>query len=265
MSNQDNKQWHKLVFKQIQPIHIGAGSYGVINETRIFIPGWTMWGALTKAYNLQNGGDLSANQDLFENISCLYPCFDKKGENVLFPHFEKGEFYLDNYSERAFRAKFVDTFTSTAIIPGSRMAKDESLHEIDVILPGAKKDFIEDEKEKQTYWVGIISFEDDKFPDDFLKQGLEIFIGGDVRYGLGLIELVKIINIKENEDEFNKFKSANYLLVNEKNIESKIELLVELQKPWGKNELQVKARGFYFLPRYNNGNTDSNLKKGILD
>ncbi len=49
------KKWYKLVFKQIQPIHIGMGSYGVINETRIFIPGWTMWGALTKAYNLKMG------------------------------------------------------------------------------------------------------------------------------------------------------------------------------------------------------------------
>lgn len=68
----NNKEWHKLVFKQVQPIHIGTGSYGVMNETRIFIPGWTMWGSLTKAYNLEMGSDLSENQDLFENISEKY-------------------------------------------------------------------------------------------------------------------------------------------------------------------------------------------------
>jgi len=106
----DNKKWYKLVFKQIQPIHIGVGSYGVVNETRIFIPGWTMWGALTKAYNLQNNQSLSENQELFENISCFYPCFNKDGKDVLFPNFENGEFCLGKYSEDEFRAKLVDSF-----------------------------------------------------------------------------------------------------------------------------------------------------------
>ncbi len=53
--HQENKMvWYKLVFKQNQPIHIGYIDWGVVNETQIFIPGWTMWGALTKAYNICN-------------------------------------------------------------------------------------------------------------------------------------------------------------------------------------------------------------------
>jgi len=39
--------WYKLTFRQIQPIHLGYKKHGVINETRIFITGQTMWGALT--------------------------------------------------------------------------------------------------------------------------------------------------------------------------------------------------------------------------
>lgn len=46
-----SEQWYKLIFQQIQTMHIEIGSYGVVNETRFFIPGYTMWGALTKAYN----------------------------------------------------------------------------------------------------------------------------------------------------------------------------------------------------------------------
>ena len=151
------KKWYKLIFRQVQPIHIGSGSYGVINETRIFIPGWTMWGALTKAHNLENEKDLSDNQELFKNISCFYPAFKNSNDfDILFPKFEDGEFCLGEYTEDKFRAKFVDTFMSTAIDSFSNTALDDSLHELNVILPGAKADFVEDDKEKQLYWVGVV-------------------------------------------------------------------------------------------------------------
>ena len=114
-----DKQWYKLIFKQVQSIHIGAGNYGVVNETRVFIPGWTMWGALTKAYGIAHGWKNNdwgseSNQKIFENISCFYPAF-KNGDDfeILFPQFKNGEFYLGDYSEDEFRAKFVDTFVST--------------------------------------------------------------------------------------------------------------------------------------------------------
>jgi len=241
-----NKKWYKLVFKQIQPIHIGKGSYGVVNETRIFIPGWTMWGALTKAYNLKTGTDLSENQGLFENISCFYPSFDKEGkdENILFPKFDKGEFYLGNYSEDKFRAKFVDTFMSTAINPGTNAASDESLHELNIILPKVKRDYRENEKEEQIYWVGIVLITEEiknKLPD-------EIYIGGDVRYGLGLIRLVDKKEVGENlTDDWQK--KGGYVPVGKHN-NAKIELLVEIEKPWEKAELRVNPRGnsFYSLP-----------------
>ncbi|HEC92938.1 MAG TPA: hypothetical protein ENI51_08120, partial [Candidatus Atribacteria bacterium] len=170
-----DKKWFRLVFKQTQPIHIGVGSYGVVNETRIFIPGWTMWGALTKAYNLKNCFDLFENQSLFENISCFYPCFDEKGENVLFPEFTDGKFCLGDYPEDKFRAKFVGTFVSTAINIETNTALDESLHELNIILPGVKADYYENEREKQLYWVGIIKLQDN------IKELIpkEIYIGGD--------------------------------------------------------------------------------------
>ncbi len=240
-----NKKWHKLVFRQIQPIHIGKGSYGVVNETRIFIPGWTMWGALTKAYNLKNGGDLSKNQNLFENISCFYPSFDDNGkdENILFPKFDKGEFYLGNYSEDKFRAKFVDTFISTAINPGTNTASDESLHELNIILPKVKRDYRKNEKEEQIYWVGVIELEDNReIPD-------EIYIGGDVRYGFGKLML---INSKSEltEDEIKNWKQkGGYIPVGTHDNNAKIELLVEIEKSWEKAELRVKPRNkrFYYI------------------
>ena len=128
--------WYKLVLEQEQPIHIGYKRYGVLAETRIFIPGQTIWGALTKAYNLMKGENLDNNQKLFEQITCFYPSFD--GNTILEPNFEKGEFHLGKISEKEFRLLFVDSFTSTSILSETRTAKDESLHEIEYILPKPK-------------------------------------------------------------------------------------------------------------------------------
>ncbi len=258
-----DKKWYQLIFKQLQPIHIGVGSYGVINETRIFIPGWTMWGALTKAYNMQyNNGELSENQNLFEEISCFWPCFDKDGKAPLLPNFKDGEFHLGGYSESKFRAMFVDTFVSTAILPNSRMAKKESLHEIDVILPGSKQDFIEKEKEKekQLYWTGIVRL-DEKTKNDFFTKGLKITIGGDSRYGLGSIELIKIDVISKNSEIFENLNYANYFPVNNSVMGNRIELIVEAVGYKG-SKLQLKNPKYCFVPGHMQ--KSGKIVKGVL-
>ena len=267
-----NKGWYKLVFRQVQPIHIGSGSYGVINETRIFIPGWTMWGALTKAYNLKNNFPLSENQDLFKNISCFYPAFKERDNfDILFPKFENGEFYLGEYSEDKFRAKFVDVFMSTAIDPLSNTALAESLHELNVILPGVKADFAEENKkeEKQLYWIGIVQI------DDSEKIPREIFIGGDTKYGLGRMVLENEPDpmndisewISQDEVIINYFPALNGSQI-ETNGDGKLELLVEIDKPWEQAELKVKLRndhGFFYTPgtRLIVADIDT-IEKGIL-
>ncbi len=258
-----NKNWYKLIFKQLQPLHIGVGSYGIISETRIFIPGWTIWGALTKAYNLQFHYDLSKNQELFKKISCFYPCFNEEGNNPLLPNYKKGEFYLGDYSETEFRAKFVDTFVSTAIVPASRMAKDESLHEINIILPGAKSDFLEDKKEKQLYWVGMLNIEEDK-KIEFLKENeLEIIVGGDSRYGFGKIKLVKIGSIDKGTDEFKNLFKSNYIPV-QKNLNADIELVVDA-RGYERNGLIVENPQYCYIPGYNYEKKNNiKLEKGYI-
>jgi hypothetical protein len=187
--------WYKLVFKQNQPIHIGSLNWGVINQTLIFIPGWTMWGALTKAYNIHKEQQLSSNQELFETITCFYPSFDENGNNSLFPEYKDGVFHLGEYPEDKFRYEFTDTFVSTAILPESRSAKDESLHEVEVLLPKNKM------KKKQLYWIGLLGINQNDDFKDFLKEELKIWIGGDIRYGLGGFELISKDEVSNNDLE----------------------------------------------------------------
>ena len=129
-------------------------------------------------------------------------------------------FFLGYCSETEFRRKFTTTFLSTAINPTTLHAKDESLHEIDVILPNSIE------------WVGYIKTKKEK-----LEKIEEIFIGGDNRYGLGLMRLVgepkENQNYKQNPEkgiikEYSQNEPLiNFLEFNNQSFYGALELLAE--------------------------------------
>ena len=211
-------EWYKLVFKQKQPIHVGSAKWGVVKETEIFISGSTMWGALTNVYLQDKQDEINTNDEnklkeigkYFETTSNFFPSFD--GKTALQPTYQKGEFgYLlpdtnEFLSEDKFRFYFVDTLVQTAVEPISRKAKDESLHELDYILPKPKQN-LENFKDN-LYWIGIIQIEDNK--KEFLEEHLtSIFVGADVRYGYGELELINAEKLKNNYEEFWLVKNTN--------------------------------------------------------
>ena len=243
--------WYKLIFKQNQPIHIGSTKWGVVKETDLFISGQTMWGALTNAHYQKNG---TYDENKFKTISNFFPSLD--GEIILKPSYENGEFYLGNVSEEEFRAYFVDTYVQTAIEPVSRKAKNESLHEIDFILPRPKKDFQGIEKlellKNQLYWVGII-----KTDDNFLKKGFKIYVGSDVRYGYGELELVDVKPLAEEDKKIWWIDDENITLKtnepspyfieldNNSNFEFEGEILLLTEMNFQKNTPEVNNAKFY--------------------
>jgi hypothetical protein len=222
--------WYRVIYKQIEPIHIGTGNYGVINETRIFITGQMMWGALTNAYFKETN---EYQESLFENITCFYP---KIASEILEPNYKNGEFYLGNMSEREFRKEFVTTYTATAINPLSRHAKDETLHEIDIVLP------------KNIYWVGYLEI------DDKGKIPQKIYIGGDSKYGFGLMELIDteeeenyLYNIKKGVYQDNNYPNPilNFVKFENQSFEGEIELMVEFDFYQKALNPDLKRQGFY--------------------
>lgn len=185
-------KWYRLVFEQIQPMHIKKSSYGVMAETELFIPGQSMWGALTRSYNLYCGAGPDENRDLFSAITCFYPSFD--GVSILAPSYRNGMLFLgENITEDEFRFAYTDTFVSTAISPLTGSAADESLHETDILLPRPKYELADKGicNKANLKWIGLLGLGDDGGKaEGFLKEnGLDVHIGGEIRYGLGLLVL----------------------------------------------------------------------------
>jgi hypothetical protein len=246
--------WYKLLFKQNQPIHIGSLNWGVINQTLIFIPGWTMCGALTKAYNIHKKQSFSENQKLFQTITCFYPTFDKNGNNILFPNYKNGVFSLGDFSEDKFRYTFTDTFVSTAILSESRGAKEESLHEIEILLPKEK------EEGGELYWIGLLGIDHDNVSNDFLKEGLKIYIGGDTRYGLGELEL--LLKNEVSNDDLKKWQITEDAMLNNSSLNEELknflefstdlkihgEFILHSEFSFLKNEPQVKEATYLIIP-----------------
>lgn len=191
------EEWYEITLKPLQPLHIGSGNYGVVNPTWIFIPGWTMWGALTAAFGIKNDWDktaLSTHQKaLFEGISNFYPEIAGKTH---FPNYEKGDFCLGKFSEKKFRHIATDTFTSTAINALYQSANESSLHEIEYLLPETKEN-----KPEDIYWKGIINIDKNNSTDllDFLSGGTEISVGGERSKGFGRVVIHQVKELEEKE------------------------------------------------------------------
>lgn len=285
MSNLDDKlTWYKLKFKQLNPIHIGKKNYGVLSETRLFIPGWTMWGALVNSYGKLNGEideTFQEGKTLFKNITCFYP--EPLDGEIMFPNFKDGKLYMGNISETDFRMRYTDTYVSTAIEAPYFAAMEESLHEIEIILPGEKGN-----KAKELYWVGLVGIEKDREEEfkKFINQLGEIYVGGDLTYGFGKMEFIHDGNLNEllvDKNELKKWginETGN--IINDKNcfIKNYIEFKNNYELKKGSLEFivmydfsgdipSIETKGYYFTPGSeininNQGKRKFTLKRGVF-
>lgn len=252
-------KWYQITFKQMSPIHIGEKNYGVLSETRLFIPGWTLWGALVNSYGKFKGSKAEVFEEgkkIFENITCFYP---KINNELMFPKFKDGELYMGNISEKQFRINYTDVLVSTAIDSSYISAKDASLHEIEVMLHKSK-----DTKEN-LYWIGLLGVKEVdtiKFID-FIDSLDEIFVGGEISYGFGkmkvegkpyqvLEEYLKDWNLTNDgsllvDDESPK-PIKNYIIWSDnlEAIDSKLEFIV--QYDFAKSTPLVVSSDYYFVP-----------------
>lgn len=211
----------QLKFKSESPIHIGNKKLGFIQQTKRFIPGTTIWGAITSNITrkfIDMGVEYSPEiysefgKCVEESVKSTY-FYPTRNNDVLIPKFSNDGLKYGEMKKNEFDSTFVKSFVSTATTSDSGAAKDESLHETEYILNkiSSMNGFI------QVYWVGYLfikDYESDKISlnthedlkeikvkfenhsikiIDALKQ---LIIGGDSRYGFGRLKL-KEVNISK--------------------------------------------------------------------
>ena len=234
--------WHlySWTFQLKSPLHIGSHKIMHFMKTRPYAPGKLLWGALTSKLapllGIKNYPTVGNFLKKTMRFGYLYPYV----KNQLFlPHYTEKGLMFDSLSQSEFEKRFISSIASVVIDPDSLSAEEGMLHEIEFVSPYSldKGDpvFI-----KGLLWVkdfsengfGITGKNNNlliKYANaniDFTEDLADTLqIGGEIRYGFGLIELRK-----ESFSEIGNKRLDNFSGVWSDNVED-VCLTVEANQP----------------------------------
>ncbi|KUK78012.1 MAG: RAMP superfamily protein [Mesotoga prima] len=163
---------YRVTLELLSPMHIGWRKIGNLKQTRYYIPGRTLWGALTarlaRDYEGFDYRKTGIDVDKFLRFSYFYPS-DNEERITLFPW----------ESEDEFEWKFIGSTVNTALDLGKKIADEGSLHETEYIAPKARD-------RKKVYLVGYI-FEHKDCGLNWKAALTNLQIGGERTYGWGRV------------------------------------------------------------------------------
>lgn len=208
---------YECKFRIKSPLHIGFHKVLILSRTRSYVPGKLIWAALTaKLTPLLGINDYQKVGEFLKKavrFGYFYPCVD---DTLYLPQYTEEGLKFGHLPQTDFEKRFISSIASTAIQPQSLTAEEGTLHEIEFISPykidDGKKVYL-----KGLLWVNevsengfIISKNDDGFTlsyngksQDF-KKGCQLQVGGERKYGFGLIELEEVKLIDRNDKDLNK-------------------------------------------------------------
>ena len=195
-------QAYRLVYRAETPVHIGYSTLGFVQKTRYYIPGRAIWGAVTanvtRVYASHDGYP-QVGRDVSRDMrfSYFYPAL--KPDNPLLPCFtENGLKYGRDLPVEKFEAMLVRSLGQTAVMAASSTAEEGSLHETEFISP-----VVEDNNGgwQRVLYVGYIFLRQgakilgqdltwDRGPQQLSDALQGVFVGGERKYGFGLLKLV---------------------------------------------------------------------------
>jgi hypothetical protein len=163
---------YKVSLKLLSPMHIGWRKIGNLQQTRYYVPGRTLWGALTARIVRDYGGfnykKTGIDVDNFLKFSYFYPT-ENEEKIDLFPWERKDEFEW----------KYIGSTVNTALDLSSKIAGEGSLHETEYVAPKTRDG-------KQVYLIGYI-FEHKNCELNWKDALPNLQIGGERTYGWGRV------------------------------------------------------------------------------
>ncbi|GIV98623.1 hypothetical protein [Roseiflexus sp.] len=192
---------YRWVWRLESPLHIGVTPAGLLNRTRLYIPARNIWAALTEELARRSSSAsfpdyAGTGQQVQEamRFSYLYPAEQVNGKwQAWLPQYKQNgnesglswrrEDGGKSLPDRQFRRRILITRPSTAIDPSADSAAEATLRELECISPWWRQVNGQDSAHAVAM-VGYVLCQNDQLYEAVLKID-EIFVGGDVRYGLG--------------------------------------------------------------------------------
>ena len=182
---------YQVSFRLLSPMHIGWRKLGNLQQTRPYLTGRNLWGALTARLTREVGSSdyagIGKQVDDQLAFTYFYP-YALPGEDSTWSWPDQWDDFAWPWSDwDKFAWTFLGSYASTALANG-RNAEAGSLHETEFIAPRTREG-------KQVYLVGYIFTtvglqKDQKHPLSKWQSVLErIQLGGERGYGWGRVQL----------------------------------------------------------------------------
>lgn len=200
---------YKLTYQALSEIHLGDFSLGFIQKTRYFIPGWTLWGAMTACLvrSINERAEPETYQVMGdfvrENVRTSYAYIVDEAGCLLYPSLVGNTEKFGSITRDQFERQYINSYGKNAINPMSVSSAEGALHEIEVIM---KRNLLT----KQTvHWQFYIYFrnpfnqECSISIDNILDRIATLQVGAEKNCGMGLLHLEtceQLPNFQTGED-----------------------------------------------------------------
>lgn len=196
---------YKLTFQMKSPLHSGYAKVGNIQQTRLFVTGRMLWGALTsriaRLTNNTNYIQIGKEIDRYLRTSYFFPCLDREGNRPILPEVKDYQpgYRVDCAHLKASQVEcwLITSYASTAINKNTFTAEERSLHEVEFIsdhfLYNVNGYGINIAAGDPVYLTGIFFLNKNapSYIKTYLKQAVKDFqIGGERGYGFGRLSLI---------------------------------------------------------------------------
>jgi len=190
----------EVTYELRSPLHIGYHKVDNVQRTRYYIPARNLWGAVTETLTRRGFSINGVTQGDYQKIGewvkehCAFGYwFIQEDGTSLSPHYEGNRLKYGPLTAAEFERRYLDAHVTTALDAATTSAQAGSLHEVEFIAP-YNRDGV------QTRVGGWV------FLDETAQASLDwrhwlstLQVGGERRYGFGMLRLVKMESVNESQ------------------------------------------------------------------
>ena len=209
----------ELRYRCLSPLFLGERKLGFIQCTRLYIPGWTLWGAITAnlTRRLYPYADAEAYRRVGEFVEQNLPtsyAWIMENEKKLFPEFLAGEkgrpggWYYGSLPENRMEALFLGSYGQNSVDPATLTSETGQLFETEYINAFRKGSSASLEWGFTLYIRQTWNTADERLKaltlEEILKAIEQISVGGERKSGFGRLKMVNDlseINPQDNNDD----------------------------------------------------------------